>query len=48
MKEIIRLYSQSVDETHVQIGEVSVTAFLRDAESLSSTRSSGSPCVAAN
>lgn len=24
MKEIIRLYSQSVDETHVQIGEVSV------------------------
>lgn len=24
MKEIIRLYLQSVDETHVQIGEVSV------------------------
>lgn len=26
MKEIIRLYSQSIDETHVQIGEVSMTA----------------------
>ena len=25
MKEIIHLYSQSVEETHVQIGEVSVS-----------------------
>ncbi|XP_054612429.1 F-BAR domain only protein 2 isoform X7 [Dunckerocampus dactyliophorus] len=34
MKEIIQLYSQSVDETHIQIGEVH-TEFLRNIENTS-------------
>lgn len=44
MKEIIRLYSQSVNETHVQIGEVSMTADCRH----SCGRPVDPPYVAAN